>query len=126
MKPIFLPSAQSSPTQWDLTTSISNDGSVWIDFSGYPNSLDVSFFAVLFNKTMSDQDHDHHHHHDDENSEMFYLFMVNSSDTLLQASGLPVFTNFTTTGYVVEKDNDIFKSEEIIVETGEGGEFILL
>lgn len=120
---LFTP-AQPSPSQWDITANVSNDGSVSVDLTGYPNSLDAAFFIASFNKTMSDQDYDeHHHYHDDRNKPMEYLYMVNSSETMANVSGLPVFTNFTATVYLVDQSNDIYQSEEIPVETGEGGEY---
>ena len=116
----FIP-AQPSPSQWDITANISDDGSIFVDVAGYPNSLDATLFIILFNKTMSDQDYDEHHH-DDRNKPMEYLYMVNSSKTLVKVSDLPVYTNFTATGFLVDDNSDIYQSEEKRVETGEGGE----
>ena len=72
----------------------------------------------------SDQHADHHHHHEeDDDKPMEYLHMENASQTLAKVSNLPVFTNFTLTAYLVDVNNAIYRSEDIIMETREGGEY---
>ena len=72
----------------------------------------------------SDQNDDHHHHHEeDDDKPMEYLHMENASQTLAKVSNLPVFTNFTLTAYLVDVNNAIYRSEDIIMETREGGEY---
>lgn len=76
------------------------------------------------NETKSnDHDDRHHGYDDDDDDDGRYLFMFNSSNTLVaELSAAPVFRNFTTTVYVVDKSNEIFRSEEFLVQTPEGGE----
>lgn len=54
---------------------------------------------------------------------MEYLHMENASRTLAEVSDLPVFTNFTLTAYLVNINNEIYRSEDILIETPEGGEY---
>lgn len=98
------------------------DGRVLVDLSGSPASIDDSFFIISLNETKRNED-DHHHHDDDDDDEGRYLFMFNSSNTLIaELSGAPVFRNFTATVYIVDKSNEIFRSELFLVQTPEGGE----
>ena len=77
------------------------------------------------NETKKNDD-DHHyygHEDDDDDDDGRYLFMFNSSNTLVaEISGAPIFRNFTAIVYVVDKSNEIFRSEEFLVQTPEGGE----
>ena len=72
------------------------------------------------NKTLTDRDN--HHHHDENAGPKDYLHVVNSSVTVAKVLGIESFTNFTVTVYLVEKNHDIHKSNEIRVLTDEGGE----
>lgn len=74
----------------------------------------------------SDQPYDHHYDDDDDNKPMEYLHMENASRTLAEVSNLPVYRNFTLTAYLVNTDKEIHKSEDIIIETPEGGEYNML
>lgn len=74
----------------------------------------------------SDQPYDHHHDDDYDDKPMEYLHMENASRTLAEVSNLPVYRNFTLTAYLVDTNEDIYKSEDIIIETPEGGEYNML
>lgn len=78
------------------------------------------------NKTREDEDDEHHHDDDDDSDKGRYLFAVNSSRTVFEILGAPAFRNFTSIVYIVTKANDIFKSQEFLVQTGEGGRWYLL
>lgn len=72
-------------------------------------------------------DYDDYHHDDDDVDNGRYLFMFNSSNTLVaELSGAPVFRNFTATVYIVDKSNEIFRSEEFLIQTPEGGKWEIL
>lgn len=107
-----------------MSSSTSQDGKVVVDLSGSPSNIDDNFFIISMNETKSNDHDDHHHGYDgDDDDDGRYLFMFNSSNTLVaELSGAPVFRNFTTTVYVVDKSNEIFRSEEFLVQTPEGGE----
>ena len=49
--------------------------------------------------------------------------MVNSSVTIAKVIGLPAFTNFTVSVYLVEEiTHELYQSKEIEIQTEEGGE----
>ena len=109
---------------WYITTNSSHDGRVQVNLSTHPDDDDVAFFITSFTMIESDQHDDHHHQHEeDDDKPMEYLHMENASQTLAKVPNLPVFTNFTLTAYLVDVTNDIYRSEDIIIETPEGGEY---
>ena len=110
---------------WYITTNSSHDGRVIVNLSTHPDDEDVAFFITSFTMIESDQhaDHHHHHHEEDDDKPMEYLHIENASQTLAKVSNLPVFTNFTLTAYLVDVNNAIYRSEDIIMETREGGEY---
>ena len=109
---------------WYITTNSSHDGRVIVNLSTHPDDEDVAFFITSFTMIESDQHADHHHHHEeDDDKPMEYLHIENASQTLAKVSNLPVFTNFTLTAYLVDVNNAIYRSEDIIMETREGGEY---
>ena len=110
---------------WNITTISSRDGSVLVDLSTHPDDEDVAFFITSFTLIESDQYHDYHHHEDDDEP-VEYLHMENASRTFAEVSNLTVFTNFTLTAYLVNINEDIYRSEDIIIQTPEGGEFNML
>ena len=115
--------ARAPVAPWYITTSSSHDGRVLVDLSAHPEDEDVTFFITSFTMLESDKHYDHHHHHEDDDKPKEYLHMENASRTLAEVSNLPVFTNFTLKAYLVDVNNDIYRSEDIIIETPEGGEF---
>ena len=58
-------------------------------------------------------------HYDDRGPRVF-LHMVHSNHTSAEVKGLPMFTKFTATVYLVDTANEIYKSQTAEVETGEG------
>ena len=93
--------------------------------SGSPSGIDDNFFIISMNETKGNDDYHHHYGDDDDDDDDGgrYLFMFNSSNSLVaELSAAPVFRNFTTIVYIVDKSNEIFRSEEILVQTPEGGE----
>lgn len=111
---------------WNITTSSSHDGRVLVDLSTHPDDEDVAFFITSFTMIESDHHYHHHHHDEDDDKPMEYLHMENASRTLAEVSDLPVFTNFTLTAYLVDINKDIYRSEDITIETPEGGEYNML
>ena len=112
---------------WNISMSSSYEGRVLVDLSSHPDDKDVAFFITSF--TMNESDHHHDHHYDDDDDDdkhMEYLHMENASRTLAEVSDLPVFTNFTLTAYLVDLNKDIYKSEDIIIKTPEGGKYNML
>ena len=115
--------AKTPVAPWYVTTSSSDYGRVLVDLSAHPDDEDVAFFITSFTMIESDQYNDHHHHHEDDDKPMEYLHMENASHTLAEVSNLPVFTNFTLIAYLVDVNNDMYRSEDITIETPEGGEY---
>ena len=106
-----------------MSANTNQDGKVVVDLSGSPSSIDDNFFIVSMNETKRNDDDEHHHGDDDDDDGGRYLFMFNSSNMLVaELSGAPVFRNFTTVVYIVDKSNKIVRSEEFLVQTPEGGE----
>lgn len=111
------------PTPWYLSSNTNQDGKVVVDLSGSPSSVEDNFFIISMDETKRNDDDDHHHGDNDDDNGGRYLFMFNSSNTLVaELSGAPVFRNFTTIVYIVDQSNEIFRSEEFLVQTPEGGE----
>ena len=105
-----------------MSPNTTQDGRVLVDLSGSPSSIDGNFFIISLNETKRNEEDDHHND-DDDNDGGQYLFMFNSTNTLIaELSGAPVFRNFTATVYIVDKGNEIFRSEVFLVQTPEGGE----
>ena len=107
-----------------MSPSTNQDGKVVVDLTGSPSSIDDNFFVISMNETKRIHKDDHYDgSDDDDNDDGRYLFMFNSSNMLVaELSGAPVFRNFTTTVYVIDKSNEIFRSEEFLVQMPEGGE----
>lgn len=114
------------PTAWEITHNTTDDERVFLDLSGSPDDIDDSFFIISMNKTREDEDDEHHHDDDDDSDKGRYLFAVNSSRTGFEILSAPAFRNFTGIVYIVNKANDIFKSQEFLVQTGEGGRWYFL
>lgn len=108
-----------------MSPSTNQDGKVVVNLSGSPSSIDDAFFIISMNETQKN-DYDAYYHDDDmddDDDNGRYLFMFNSSNTLVaELSRAPVFRNFTATVYIVDKSNEIFRSEEFLIQTPEGGE----
>ena len=107
-----------------MSANINQDGKVVVDLSGSPSGIDDNFFIISMNETKGNDDYHHHYGDDDDDDDGGrYLFMFNSSNSLVaELSAAPVFRNFTTIVYIVDKSNEIFRSEEFLVQTPEGGE----
>ena len=105
-----------------MSANTNQEGKVVVDLSGSPSGIDDNFFIISMNETKGNDDDHHHHGDDDADNGGRYLFMFNSSNSLFaELSAAPVFRNFTTIVYIVDKSDKIFRSEEFLVQTPEGG-----
>ena len=95
-----------------------------VDWSGYPGSLDVGFFIISVNQTRISQYEDHDHDHDGERKPLRILQIVNSSESSFVINDLPVAMEFAAIVYLVGNDNEIYKSENVTVETEESGKLL--
>ena len=54
-----------------------------------------------------------------------FLRIVDSSNTSIHVTGLPVFSQHIVLVYLVDVNGDVYKSVTIVVETDEGGKYII-
>ncbi|XP_074632006.1 uncharacterized protein LOC141890434 isoform X2 [Acropora palmata] len=101
-----LDSAVSPSASWDIRSTNKSNSSLTIDWSGYPVDLVASFFIISLNETSL------------QNKPIQFLSIeANSSRTDMVVSGLPAFASFEATVYLVDINNDIYKSSTTSVET---------
>ncbi|XP_067024678.1 uncharacterized protein [Acropora muricata] len=104
-----LDSAVSPSASWHIRSTNKSDSSLTIDWSGFPVNLVASFFIISLNETPRASL---------QNKPIELLSIeANSSRTDKVVSGLPVFTSFEATVYLVDIYNDIYKSSPTSVET---------
>ena len=116
---VILSTAPPSP-YWDITYNTTTNG-LLVDLSGSPGSIDTNFIIISLNKTKERNDEDHHDGDDNEDKQGHFMFIVNYTETVAEASVLPPMSNFTTTVYLVDKSNEIYRSHVFLVQTDEGG-----
>ena len=117
--------AQPTQTPWKIK---GNGGSSFflVDWSGFPSDLDTNFFIISLNQTtLSPYKNDDDHHDDNDKKLVRFLQIVNSSQASINITNLPIAAEFTAIVYLVDKNNEIYKSEKIINSTEEGGKFSL-
>ena len=103
----------SPSASWDIRSTNKSDSTITIDWRGYPEDLVASFFIISLNGTPRAS----------HQNELIKLLSIaaNSSRTVKVVSGLPAFTSFVATVYLVDINNDIFKSNSTSVETEGSG-----
>ena len=112
--------AVSPPTSWDITLSNKTASSFTIDWSSVPVDLVASFFIISLNQTPRAVSQD-----GIPNEPMNFLSIAaNSSQTFEVVRGLPAFSEFLASVYLVDINNDIYKSNTLIVETEESGKLV--
>lgn len=100
----------SPSASWDIRSTNKSNSSLTIDWSGYPGDLVASFFIISLNETSL------------QNKPIQFLSIeANSSRTDMVVSGLPAFASFEATVYLVDINNDIYKSSTTSVETEGSG-----
>ena len=96
-----------------------------IDWSGFPN-LNTAFFIISLNQTMPPiPPYDYYGRYNYYRPRVF-LHMVHSNYTSAEVKGLPVYSKFTATVYLVDTAYDISKSQTVQVETAEGCKYSLI
>ena len=107
----------SPPTSWDISLSNKTASSLTIDWSGFSFNFVASFFIISLNQTPRAVSQD-----GNPNEPMNFLsIVVNSSQTVEVVNGLPAFSEFVATVYLVDINNDIYKSNTLVVRTEETG-----
>ena len=90
-----------------------------VDWSSHPTNLHIAFFILSINQTKMPEFEDHHH--DEERKPLRILQIVNSSESAFVRRDLPAAMEFAAIVYLVDNNNDIYKSERAILQTEEGG-----
>jgi len=112
-------------TPWSLTDR-SSGKSLVVDWSSFPNDLDVAFFIASLNQTEINEDNDHHHHHHEPNNPIRMLRVFNKSKTEVNVSGIPAATEFEAVVFLVTNTDDVYKSQRLTITSAEGGKLFLL
>ena len=102
---------------WNIHGFNTSQTSLIVDWSNVPGSLEVDFFILSMNQTRPNYKWDER--------KTSFLRIVNSTTMSMNVSNLPVFSQYTVRVYLVDVDGDVYQSELIVVETGEGGKLIL-
>jgi len=113
-----LHSAQSSPALWNISVYSTGDSGIALDWYGYPPDLDIAFFILSVNQTTISPYHDDHD--DDDRQLLRILRTFNSSESTFIMKELPAATEFAAVVYIVDKNNEIIKSERRTFGTEEG------
>lgn len=90
-----------------------------VDWSSHPTNLDIAFFIISINQTKMPEFQDHHH--DEEQNPLRILQIVNNSESAFVLRDLPSAMEFAAIVYLIDNNNDIYKSERAILQTEEGG-----
>ena len=90
-----------------------------MDWYGYPSDPDVAFFIVSVNQTTLSPYYDDHY--DEDRKLLRVLRTFNSSESTFVMEDLPSASEFAAIVYIIDKNNEIIKSERRIFNTEEGG-----
>lgn len=110
--------ALSPSTVWNIHGFNTSQTSLFVDWRNIPGDLQANFFILSLNQTrpqFSDKD--------GRTSSFFRI--VDSSNTSIRVPNLPVFSQYIVLVYLVDVNGDIYKSNTIVVQTDEGGKFII-
>ena len=108
--------ALSPSTPWNIHGFNTSQTSLFVDWSSTPGDLQAVFFILSLNQTRPQL------YYKDGSS---FLRIVDSSNTSINVPGLPVFSQYIALVYLVDVIGDIYKSDTIVVQTDEGGKFII-
>ena len=108
--------ALSPSTPWNINGFNTSQTSLFVDWSSTPGDLQADFFILSLNQTRPQL------YYKDGSS---FLRIVDSSNTSINVPGLPVFSQYIALVYLVDVNGDIYKSDPIVVQTDEGGKFII-
>ena len=108
--------ALSPSTPWNIHGFNTSQTSLFVDWSSTPGDLQADFFILSLNQTRPQL------YYKDGSS---FLRVVDSSNTSINVPGLPVFSQYIALVYLVDVIGDVYKSDTIVVQTDEGGKFII-
>ena len=110
--------ALSPSTPWNIHGFNTSQTSLFVDWSNIPGGLQADFFILSLNQTRPQ-----FYYKDGRTSS--FLRIADSSNTSINVPGLPVFSQYIALVYLVDVNGDVYKSGTIVVQTDEGGKFII-
>ena len=113
--------ARPSANLWNVMANSTDDGGILVDLGSDPDGQEASFYIISLNQTEGRHQYEYGGHH---GKSPRYLHMVNSSQGMVEVSGLPVYSEVSAVVYRVDNSHDIYSSELFSVRTVEGGEYI--
>ena len=111
--------ALSPSSAWNIHGFNTSQKSLFVDWSNVPRDLPADIFILSLNQTRPRL-----YYKDGGRSS--FLTIVDSSNTSVNVSDLPVFSQYIVLVYLVDVNGDIYKSDSIVVQTDEGGKFNIL
>lgn len=115
--------AQPSYALWNVSVYSTGDGGIVLDWYDYPPDLNIAFFILSVNQTTISPYYNDHN--DDDRKSLRILRTFNSSESSFILKELPSATEFAAVVYIVDKNNEIIKSERRTFHTEEGGTVLL-
>ena len=106
--------ALTPSTPWNIRAFNTSETSLVVDWGNFPGGLQANFFILSVNQTRPVNYYDF-------NKGTFRT--VNSSLTSTSLTNLPVFSEHVIRVYVVDFSGEVYKSEQVTVETDEGGKY---
>ena len=110
--------ALSPSTAWNIHGFNTSQKSLFVDWSNVPGDLQADFFILSLNQTRPQL------YYKDGRASSF-LLIVDSSNTSVNVSDVSLFSQYIVLVYLVDVNGDIYKSDSVVVQTDEGGKFII-
>lgn len=111
--------AQPSSALWNISVYSTGESGIALDWYGYPSNLEIAFFILSVNQTTMSPYYDDRD--DDDRKLLRILRTFNSSESTFVMEDLPAATEFAAVVYIIDKNNEISRSERRTFNTKEGG-----
>lgn len=111
--------AQPSSALWNISVYSTGEIGIALDWYGYPSNLEIAFFILSVNQTTMSPYYDDRD--DDDRKLLRILRTFNSSESTFVMEDLPAATEFAAVVYIIDKNNEISRSERRTFNTEEGG-----
>ena len=115
---LYVVALSPSSSAWNIRGFNTSQTSLFVDWSDVPGDLQADFFILSLNQTRPQL-----YYKDGRASSS--LRIVDSSSTSINVPDLPVFSQHIVLVYLVDVNGDVYKSDTIVVQTDEGGKFII-
>jgi len=117
---LFLHVVALSPSStWNIHGFNTSQKSLLVNWSSIPADLRADFFILSLTQTRPQS------YYKDGLRTSSFLRIVDSSNTSINVQDLPAFSQFIILIYLVDVNGNVYKSDTIVVETDEGGKFII-